>query len=600
MGLLQRAVETYENHMDYVGQQREGHAAFAPISHMVTRADFAFTIDSEGNLIDIEAVDKSAPKIIIPVTESSAGRTSGRPRPHPLCDQIGYLTSYNKEKYALYLDQLANWESSQNNHQKLKPILAYVKKDTVLNDLVSRGMIKLDKSGKLGKSDEKKIVCWRVIGLSGNVPEACWEDTTLFNSYMNYYQSFKCAGSSKLCMVSGKVEPLATQHPKGVVASFGNAKLISSNDHNGFTYRGRFSEDWQAASIGYDSSQKAHAALRWLVAEQGVRVVYGGRTFLCWNPQGNSTYSVVGPFRIEEKVVTTPSDYRDELKRALLGYKNDLSDIDDVVIAVFDAANPGRLSLTYYNELKGSDFLNRLYEWDLSCCWNNGPFGIQSPSISKIVDCACGSPRIEGGIQKLVADDRIKREQVQRLVSCRIDKARLSLDIVKSLVNRASNPMAYELKLWRNILFTACAVLNKYLFDQKGVMIMSWELDKKDRSFQFGRLLAAMERVELDYYNKTQEDRQTTAIKSMSEFRQRPWSTYERVNRHLNQAYIPRIDGWQKSRYSKLKDEVVKILSTFPEKELNMPLDDVYLMGYDLQHSEYYKSISVNDNKTEE
>ena len=97
---------------------------------------------------------------------------------------------------------------------------------------------------------------------------------------------------------------------------------------------------------------------------------------------------------------------------------------------------------------------------------------------------------------------------------------------------------------------------------------MAWELDKRDRSFQYGRLLAIMERGEMDYYSKTQETRQTNAIKFMSEYRQRPWFVFERVNRQLHQAYLNRIEPWQASRYERLTGEVTAILGEFPEEEL--------------------------------
>ena len=125
---------------------------------------------------------------------------------------------------------------------------------------------------------------------------------------------------------------------------------------------------------------------------------------------------------------------------------------------------------------------------------------------------------------------------------------------------------------------------------------MSWDLNTKDRSFQFGRLLAVMERAEQDYYSKTQEDRQTNAIKYMSEFRQRPWLVYERVNRQLHQAYLPRIKQGQAKRYNRLTGEICEILSTFPESELNKQLDDIYLMGYQLQRNAFF--TKNNDNTT--
>ena len=41
------------------------------------------------------------------------------------------------------------------------------------------------------------------------------------------------------------------------------AKLISSNDSANFTFRGeRFSDAGQALRIGYETTQKAHSALR--------------------------------------------------------------------------------------------------------------------------------------------------------------------------------------------------------------------------------------------------------------------------------------------------------------------------------------------------
>ena len=129
---------------------------------------------------------------------------------------------------------------------------------------------------------------------------------------------------------------------------------------------------------------------------------------------------------------------------------------------------------------------------------------------------------------------------------------------------------------------------------------MAWELDKRDRSFQFGRLLAVMERGEADYYYKTQEKRQTNAIKFMSEYKQRPWFVFERVNRQLHQAYLNRIDPWQASRYERLVGEIVGILGQFPEEDLNKPLDDIYLMGYELQRNAFFTKNETEENETEE
>ena len=108
-------------------------------------------------------------------------------------------------------------------------------------------------------------------------------------------------------MITGADAPPAEQHLKGVIASSGNAKLISANDTSNFTFRGRFTDDSQAATVSYEASQKAHNALQWLAAEQGVREVFGGRTFLCWNPQGIQVCHAAGRFGNRSKVIPFPA-----------------------------------------------------------------------------------------------------------------------------------------------------------------------------------------------------------------------------------------------------------------------------------------------------
>ena len=369
MGLLQKAVETYDCHREYAGKLREGHDVLAPVSHSLTRAKVEITINANGDFVSAQAVDKDAPKIVIPVTEESAGRsgTGAFKLPHPLCDKLSYLIA--EPNY--YIPQLDDWAQSSFCHPKTLAILNYVKRKTLLSDLSASGCVTRNDKGEINQKDD--MICWRVIGRDEETPSACWMDQSLFEAYSSYYQAKKAQGNRAVCMISGEELPAAVQHPKGIVAFSGNAKLISSNDDKGFTYRGRFDADWQAVSVGYVSTQKAHNALRWIISEQGAAAVFGGRTFLCWNPKGYQVCSVVGPFRKNAAVRTEPTDYRKELQRTLAGYQTELPEMEGVVIAAFDAATSGRLSLTYYNELIGSDFLQRLYDWDLTCCWHNGP-----------------------------------------------------------------------------------------------------------------------------------------------------------------------------------------------------------------------------------
>ena len=595
MGLLQSAYKTYCAAGQEIGKYEEGKQPLAPVSHMITAAQIEITLDQEGKFITAAAADKTDGKIIIPVTQESAGRTAA-PAAHPLCEQIGYLCGKDEEKYQLYVTQLEQWNASPWSHPKLQSVLNYVKSKQLLSDLVRCGLITLNAAGKPEK--DKLLICWRILNADSDAPPECWRDKTLFQSFIDYYASTQNM-LQDLCMVSGAVTGITDQHPKGVVPLYGNAKITSSNDKVGFTYRGRFEDNRQTATVSYEVSQKAHAALRWLVANQGT--IIGGRVFLCWNPDGVQLPRVNMPLRLSKSsAVFRPSEYRQDLQRTLLGEKERLPQNAQAVIAAFDAATTGRLSVTYYNELLASDFVQRLHDWDESCCWNHGKFGVQSPWLKNIVDCAYGVQRVQNGVAQFVTDDKVLRQQMQRMVACRVNRARMPADILCRLVERTSNPMAYDEGLWRELLFVTCAVIQKYHAPMlKEELCMEWKLDRKDPSFQYGRLLAVMERAEADYYGKTNESRQTNALKSLTAFKKTPWKVFERVNEKLESAYLNRLDKRSRNRYYRLRDEIVAILCQCCE-DLNAPLNEFYLVGYSLQRNAFFESKDSNNQETTE
>ena len=55
MGLLQKAVETYDCHLDYASKNREGQSRMAPVGHIVTRAELEITLDAESVQAPVEA-----------------------------------------------------------------------------------------------------------------------------------------------------------------------------------------------------------------------------------------------------------------------------------------------------------------------------------------------------------------------------------------------------------------------------------------------------------------------------------------------------------------------------------------------------------------
>ena len=258
MGLFQKACETFDTFQDMIGKQIEGQEPLAPCSHSVIRADLEITIDQDGRFVAARAVDKKEPKIIIPVTEESAKRSSTNIAPHPLCDKLKYLASYNEssqKRYQVYIEQLESWINSSCQHPMLLPILLYVRNGTIIADLLSANLLKLNQYGLPNKEDS--FICWRIVGIGDN-SGATWESRSLFEAFQRYYMEKKSYTVKALCMVSGEAVPLANKHPKGIVSNCGNAKLVSDNDKDNFTFLGRFTEPAQAATIGYEASQKSH------------------------------------------------------------------------------------------------------------------------------------------------------------------------------------------------------------------------------------------------------------------------------------------------------------------------------------------------------
>ena len=237
----------------YVTNMAECAEPLVPISHQIVNAELEITINAEGKFLSACSVGKEDAAIIIPVTEDSAGRTGDNDRAHPLCDQIRYLTPQYPQKFEAYLTQLHHWENSPYTHPKLHAIARYVEKGTILSDLAGFGLIALNEDGLPVK--EKQVVRWRVDSGKDDESSACWKDRSLFQSFIDYYASTK-QESPVFCMASGQYAVPASQHPKKLINLCANAKLISANDTSGFTYRGRFTDDAQAMTMGYETSHK--------------------------------------------------------------------------------------------------------------------------------------------------------------------------------------------------------------------------------------------------------------------------------------------------------------------------------------------------------
>ena len=579
MGLLQAAYRTYDTQAHLAGVAQAGKKeALTPVSHIVQNAQIEITISDEGIFQSARSVPKEDNKTIIPATVESANRVGENTKAHPLCDQLRYLAPYDEGKFTAYHAQLKQWAESEFSHPKVRAVLRYIEGESILANLAVAGMITLREDGTPGDGKiegseyGKCMVRWRVDPAPEGILAACWQDTTLFERFTAFYAA-RCAEMEKdICLISGEQDAVCEMHPKGTISASFGAKLLSANDSIGFTYRGRFTEARQAGSVGYIASQKAHNALRWVAANDGVTI--GGRTFLCWNPEG----SPVPTFALFSMPDTNQRDfisYRKELLATLGGYRQKLKPEDDVVIAALDAATTGRLSVTYYNELKGSDFLDRIEDWYATCCWDSRFHSIYSPPLRTIVTYAFGTQQD----QFVKVDDRVLREHVQQMLGCVVGRQSIPEDIVRALFARANTPLAYTPGNRETLLATACAIIRKYHNDRtKEEWTLALDTSNSNRDYLFGRLLAVAEQAERSTYDHD-EGRETNAIRMQAAFAQRPLYAWRIIGEQLN-PYFSKMKPGLRAFFKNIIGEISDQLPPANDPELGKRLGDTYLLGY--------------------
>ena len=598
MGILQSALETYDNLSHLAGVAVEGKTPLAPVGFNTAKANVEITIDSDGNFVSASTTKE---KIFFPVTEESANRTgkSAKHHPHPLCDKLMYMRKANEK----YVNQLEEWCLSEFTDKRIEAVLKYVKKGTIENDISEIKNIK-----------DESFICWKV--LSGDINDSgkdvVCKNPDIIQKYTNYYLK-KSQGKKGFCYIKGKMLTLTDKHMKGVVPKHSTAKMISANknknDKENFVYRGRFINSIEACTISFEASQKAHNALKWIVENDGVNG--GDRTFVVWNPHGKEmpkpVISVFSSKNDEEKV--QPTNYKDKLLKILEGYRQKMDFDDKAVIAIFDAATEGRLAITYYNEMPAFDFLERLRFWDETCKWlrdetpegNSHLYYETSHPLRSIVDAAFGILRDgDDEKQEIKTEDKMIGQQMQRLFMCRLEKSKFPADIMRAAVNKCENLQVYSIKNREEQLSSTCAIIKKYRYDhKKEEWSMALEPNKKDRSYQYGRLLAVMEKAERDTYGG-EEKRETNAIRLQSVFVKRPAYAAKIVLEQLKSAYYPHLSVGAKIYYEGIIGEIMEIISQCEPSAINKPLGETYLLGYYLQKNELYKKKNSNVDEEEE
>lgn len=688
MSWMQKLYQTYNEVEKNARLSDSDKEKLAPLWHSPQTAHIQIILDNKGNFQSAKVLEEK-PIIMLPVTEASEGRTSGL-APHALSDSLQYIAkdlglTYTKEDieaeganvkkkkikqkkeeliFNLYAKQLADWCACTDN-AKVLAVQTYIQKGTVLADLIKEKIMPTDSDGQPldnwndkqdGKENKpalfnvltkekgkfeirKALVVWAVQIPNDPVSEV-WKDKAVQQSWAEYYQATL---SRNFCSVVGQEQVIRTSHPAKLTYTGDAAKLISSNDDKGFTFRGRFKQAQEAVGISAEVSHKAHAALRWLIGRQGVR--NDGQATVVWAISGKTVPSplqdsydyldVDDDFDLQP--LSQESDKPSEkssseldwsvnfgqaaaqiIKKKLHGFKAELKEHEQISLLMLDSTTPGkgRMALTYYQEFLPADYFDNLDKWIDDFSWyqrHSQEIKGGKKAGKRIVwpYLPPSSYAIFETVYGKAASDTLKKQLYARLlpVIAGGENVPLPFDFVQQSFQVACNPYARHTPKdgeqirkanWERNVGVACALFKGYYarhHDKSQRRNYSMALDKENRSrdYLYGRLIAQAENLEwyalyLQNGKKT-PTRATNAERYFQQFAQQPYSTWLNLEKSLT-PYKNYLVNRGKDFY---KQAIGEIMDLFQNEDFTCDnkLSGEFLLGYHCQKMEINRQIAA-------
>lgn len=646
MSWLGKLYQTYEAVQQLNLAQSE---QIMSICHTPQNAHIHMTLDQNGVLLRIEVLEKT--QIILPATEKSASRSSGE-APHPLADKVQYIAKdyeeYGGKKkpyFNSYQKQLEEWVNSPHSHPKAKAVYLYISKGTVIKDLIEHGICHVDENNILltawDNSDQpaplllkvlpkekgmfeqgSALVCWSV-EIAGDQCPQTWKDSSLQQAWIDF--DISNSGESALCYVTGKDIAAAVNHPAKIRHTGDKAKIISSNDKDGYTYRGRFYDSQQAATVGFEVTQKAHNTLRWLIERQGYRM--GDQVIIAWAVNQPNIPQPLESLDDPDALFTDDWDNFDDLmpttdpeplpspKEPTQDHSKDIGQrfghlfnkklkgkfsgtplalTDSIVVMALGSATPGRMGVAYYRDFQPVEYLSNLEAWHRDCAWwQRAGKEKQEAGKPKWYRCAPSYwtilEAVYGDIIK--SNEALKKNLSERLLPSIIDKQSIPLDIMRRATHRATQRHSFKLDeqwQWEQNLGVACALYRGYAIRTlRRHYAMALETNNTSRDYLYGRLLAIAEDIEQRSLNKSDEKRLTNAGRLMQRFADRPFSTWKTIELSLL-PYIQRLQNTDSYFINSRKQSLDQIYSLFNSDSFNSDkaLSAEFLLGFHSQRLE--------------
>ncbi len=606
MSWMRDLVETYDRCVGAEGVE------LPTVFHLPFNSHIEVVLDGQGRLRDIRLLE-SAKKIEVPITEDSGSRSGTKPKPHPLIDKLCYV-ALDFEAHGgrpllqdEYVAQLRAWAEDEPELASLSSVLRYVEGGSLTADLLARGILekvggsikRVEKgAGRAGRTgllrlvdDPKDAVVRWCVEIAGQAESRLWCDARLKASWVR--RAAAAVASPGLCVVTGETVPLASKHPKGTVASAFHAKLVSQNDTTGFTYRGRFHDSDQASGVGVVTSQKAHAALRWLIERQGHVDPGSKAAVVAWTPSGHLLPDIdvataeLAQSEAELALLAAVTDslvgdalrsdvgerYALALRRLLQGYSAKLSHTDTAMVMAIAPSTPGRMAITLYRRLQASEFVDRVMKWHERHAWllkpadsgdaKGGRIMCGAPSPKAIIWAACGD-RVQGNLA---------RRTRERVLACLLDGKPVPGDIAQAAVRRAINRNGFGVSphgqaLYDEQLATACALHRGHHFKEGYQMALDRE--RASRDYLFGRLLAIAHALEAAamYVSGEKLKRLTAAERLQTSFFARPEITLRSIALKLV-PYKKRLAARRRDLLSRLEAEWQDVMTKFDPHDFN-------------------------------
>lgn len=613
---LLKAYEKAEE-IGLVDQQNGDNPVLLPLYHTSLKSNgkniISVKLEQDGSLYKAEIMDAENQTIIFPVTSNSVARSGSNPAPHPLVDKFSYyVPELSQSQYDDFHKQLASW-ITYCEEGEVKDFLMKIQQFILQTDFLSnilyslygehyqREGLKITYSDSDGKNKTVDLSAYflefSIVQFHGFKDESVTSYEALHQSFI----SFITANQDNLgtCNISGRMEQITNKH-RGLM---GNAKIISVSN-KGEAYKGRFKEREDVFSVGYETSEKIHLMIKYLLENKNSSTWLESSQYLInWfsdDLANESQLDIVKPafndlFEDDEDekdslVFIKPNEENKKIGSSFFKGRKLFGNDATYYVAILNKTSNGRIALKYFRQVQVSQLLKNLETWQENYSWEaktkSGNYKLRTPTFNDIINIAYGVDR-ERYLE--LDNDSFKSEQYQQLVTALIDGRTIPNTIVKKLEDNIKQRQKYS-KNWYQVQQVSLAILHKQYGREFTPML---DHQETDRSYLFGRLLAIYELFEAQRYalDGSSQERITNA--------ERYWNAYTgqpaKMMNHLENKIKPyeqvlklnRPGIWHK--LEKERKEIIQLLTPlYANKEFTQPLDYKFIFGYYAEKQFYY------------